>query len=55
MSNVFCTGSEKEIIDCRYSTNTGGILNHNNDAQVQCQKGLFANVFNGLGTFLFNL
>ena len=47
MSNVVCTGSEKKIINCRYNTDTGGILNSNNNAQVQCQKGLFISVFNG--------
>ena len=41
MSNVVCSGLERKIINCRYNTDTSGILNHNNDAQVQCQKGLF--------------
>ena len=46
MRDVVCSRSESRIINCMFSTEPGSVVNHRNDAQVQCKKGLFTSVSN---------
>ena len=39
INNVACVGAEANITDCNYLNNTVTIINHQQDALVQCQQG----------------
>ena len=42
LNSVGCSGSESRLIDCSYSTYTGG-CSHSDDAGVQCQSSKLKN------------
>ena len=39
LTEVVCSGSETRINSCNYQINNDSVLSHENDVQVQCQKG----------------
>ena len=46
MRDVVCVGTESRIYSCTFTFNTDNTLSHQQDVQVQCQKGLWMLLYN---------